>query len=86
MTALTVIIEGDGAFPDMKPQQLGVATAISRLAGGMTSGKSSVCIELTLPDGTKAYGETSLATLHMAARVFVQRDVAEGRPSSASGL
>lgn len=79
MTYLRIVLEGDGAFPDCDPLKIGTATTIARFAGGMGSGKSSVTIELTLPDGSKALGQTSLAMLEAAVRAFKLRDEAEGR-------
>ncbi|MBX3605346.1 MAG: hypothetical protein KF788_08745 [Piscinibacter sp.] len=77
MTTLRIILDGDGAFPEAKPERFGLATAIGRLPAGMQSGKSSVVIELTMPDGTKAYGQTSLAMLAMAVQAMQARDEAD---------
>lgn len=74
MPGLKLILNGDGAFPDLQPADLGEVSAIARLPGGMASGKSSVCIEITLPDGRKVHGQTSQALLDNAARCFAARD------------
>lgn len=81
MTALHIVLDGDRAFPEATPESFGVATAMARLPGGMASGKSSVCIELTLPDGRKAYGQTSLDMLQLAVRAFAAREEADAAAS-----
>lgn len=70
MTPMRIILQGDGAFPECNPEAFGTVSAMARLPGGMASGAASITVELTLPDGTKAYGQTSLALLEAAARAF----------------
>jgi len=77
MPAMRVVLDAAGAFPDITPTNLGECSAIARLPQGMVSGESSVCIELTLPDGSKAYGQTSMRLVSMAVQAFQARDAME---------
>jgi hypothetical protein len=73
-------MDAEGAFPAMKDEQLGSLTTIARLPAGMASGASSVLVEVTLPDGSKAYGQTSMEMLQNAARAFAIKEQMEALP------
>jgi hypothetical protein len=69
MPAMRIILDAEGAFPEMKV--LGDITAVARLAQGMQSGKDSVCFEFEV-DGVKHYAQTSLVLLSTAVKAFVR--------------
>lgn len=77
MPRLDIVFDGDGAFADVAPAQLGHTTEPIRvvaLEGGMESGKPSVCIGMFLPhDGGCVVGETSLALFLTAADALKAR-------------
>lgn len=78
MVSLKLIMEGDGAWPDLAerlarsigeiPQTEDLE--IAALRGGMSSGKPSIMIRFNLPDGKVALGQTSLALFLSAAEAF----------------
>ena len=75
MPALTVILDGDGAYPDLLEKRdkiVHVTTpfSVSRLKHGMESGKSSVMFRIDLPDGRIVMAETSMALFQNAASAF----------------
>lgn len=72
MPMLSVNLEADGKYPDCT--QLGDVTSVGLLRQGMQSGAGSVIVEIKLPDGTKHYGQTSLALLCNAAAAMKTRD------------
>ena len=49
---------------------LGKVTRIGRLPAGMQSGKSTIAIVITTPDGKQFIGETSMALFLAAARAM----------------
>lgn len=65
-------------WPECKDRPFGTITKIGRLPRGMTSGRSTVTVELTLPDGTKVYGQQSLRNMHLAMRALVISAESEG--------
>lgn len=69
MTALHIILDGDGAWPDLKDKRCKQARdiSISGLPAGMSSGRPSVTIRMDMPDGQTVLGETSLRLLLTAA-------------------
>jgi hypothetical protein len=77
--ALTIILKGDGAWPDLaeKIKQGKLVTAqtfeVAALPGGMESGKPSVAVRLDLPDGKVLFAETSLSLFLTAADMFKTR-------------
>jgi hypothetical protein len=75
VTALNVILDGDGCWPDIR--SLDPIVAIARLPGGMASGASSVSVRIEMADGTFVHGQTSLAHLSTAIEAFRAADAAE---------
>ena len=79
MAELRIILEGDGAFPELgktiKEDKLieGVLDAITALPGGMASGLPSVAFVINLPDGRVMFAETSMRMFQMAAAAFKGR-------------
>lgn len=73
MIHMKLIMDGDGVFPDAKDEDFGEISALARLPNGMTSGKSSVCVEITV-GGKKYYGQTSMRLLEQAVGAFKARD------------
>ena len=75
MTMLRVILDGDGAFEDLKGKEdkviyLTGAFTVSALEGGMKSGGPSVAIRIDLPDGRTVIQETSLKLWYTATRAL----------------
>jgi len=76
MTMLRVILEGEGAFEDLKGKEdkiihLTGPFTIAALEGGMEpSGMPSVAIRIDLPDGRTVIQETSLKLWYTATRAF----------------
>ncbi len=70
MIEMTVILEGDNAWPDLRDKPLihlannAPPIQVAVLDAGMTSGHPSVAIRIDLPDGQTVMAETS-------ARLFV---------------
>jgi hypothetical protein len=77
MPRIDIVLDGDGAFADVPAEKLGHTkepVRITGLAGGMESGKPSVCIGLFLPhNGGCVIGETSLALFLTAADALKAR-------------
>lgn len=77
--SLNVIVDGDGAWPDLarKPRKVlhlsDTTLSIAALAGGMVSGRASVMFRIDLPDGRTVLIETSLRTLHAAVTAIVAK-------------
>lgn len=77
MPAIDLIMEGDGAFKG----EAGLIIAadpkatikMALLDGGMVTGKPSVGILITLPNGSKVLAQTSLLLLCSAAKAFEAR-------------
>src|SRR2546430_4242583 len=84
MPAISIILDGDGAFPDLRnagERIVHVTTpfSVSRLRHGMASGLSSVMIRIDLPDGHIVLAETSMALFQQAASAFKIRDEMEAQ-------
>lgn len=77
MTHMRIHIDGDGCWPDLdlggKDIDAGEVTSIACLPNGMSSGKPSVSVLLTLPDGRRVLAQTSLALLLTACGAFVAK-------------
>lgn len=80
MPAITVIVEGDGAWTDLNEKEVinmmgnnVPPIQIAALPGGMASGKTSVTLRLDLPDGKVLMTETSFALLKAAVRAIEAR-------------
>jgi hypothetical protein len=75
MIALSIIQDGDNAWPDLKEKPYVEAewTAVTVLRAGTESGKPSVTLRLELPDGTTALAQTSLALFLTAGDAFKAR-------------
>jgi hypothetical protein len=69
VTHLKIILDGEGAWPDLKGRIVHHATTfeVAALASGMTSGSPSVGIRIDLPDGSAVMAETSLKLFLTAA-------------------
>jgi hypothetical protein len=79
MPALSIILDVDTQPPrDIKPENIihlpDPQMTFARIPRGMTSGKSSVMVEIVLPDGRVVLAETSMALFQQAARAFAIAD------------
>ena len=83
MASLTMIMDGDNCWPDLK-DKVGTDAVIhlgndapplqvALLDKGMGSGRPSVTLRLDLPDGRVVLAETSLRLFATAARGFAAR-------------
>jgi hypothetical protein len=79
MVALRIIVDGEGALPELAPAvaagrlvRAPLAT-LAALPGGMQSGEPSVAAVIDLPDGRVVFAETSLRMLLAACDAFVAR-------------
>jgi len=79
MIPLTIILDGKGAWPDLRDKktiQLSNSSTPMQLAvleRGMASGRPSVAFRLDLPDGESVVAETSARLLCTAARAIMAR-------------
>jgi len=75
MVRLTIIPDGDGAWPDLKDRRFehGEWVAVAALKGGMSGGSPSVAVRIELKDGTIVFAETSLKLFLTAADVLKAR-------------
>lgn len=79
MIGMTIDLEGDNAWPDLKDKpfmHLGQGAPpikVAVLNRGMRSGKPSVALRLELPDGQTVVAETSARLFCMAARAIMAR-------------
>lgn len=68
MIAISIILDGDNAWPDLRDKSIihlkHGSMAVAALDGGMSSGRPSVAMRFDLPDGQTVVAETS-------ARLFV---------------
>lgn len=72
MIPLNIVLDAQGAYPDIT--ELGAVSSIGRLPNGTVSGKSTVLIEVTTPDGKKVYGQTTLVLMESAIRACSAAD------------
>ncbi len=75
MPNMNIVMDAEGMMKGKPLPDYHVTNTITvgALAAGMTSGKPSVAILLTLPDGKTVFAETSMALFHAAARAFAAR-------------
>lgn len=71
MIGLTLILEGDNCWPDLKDKEfIGIEEGlqVAVLDGGMQGGRPSIAIRLELPDGRPVIAQTSARLFCTAAR------------------
>lgn len=79
MPVLTIRLEGDKAWPDLKDKKVinamgdDASLEITALAGGMKSGNTSVAFRVDAPTGEIVVFETSLLLLKTAVDAFVAK-------------
>lgn len=76
MPALTIVLEGDGSFPELQGRKIHHVTEsfkVTALAGGMESGAPSVAFCIPLDDGSVVLCETSLKIFLTAAEAFLAK-------------
>lgn len=76
MPVMTIILDGDNAWPDLASKEVIHVTdeiQVAGLSNGMASGKPSIAFRITLPNGWVVIAETSLALFQSAARAFTIR-------------
>ncbi len=81
MASLTMIMDGDNCWPDLKDKMDKVIhlandappLQIALLDKGMTSGRPSVTLRIDLPDGRVVLAETSLRLFASAGRAFASK-------------
>lgn len=73
---LHIILDGDQCWPELVGRRVldaGNEVYLAALPGGMSSGKTSITLRLTLSDGTTVLAQTSLALLNTATAAFNER-------------
>jgi len=81
MIPLTIVLEGDNAWPDLKGREVihlreqpRVAIQVAVLEGGLASGRPSVAIRIDLPGSQlSVVAETSARLYCMAARIIMAK-------------
>lgn len=79
MIGLTVKLEGDGAWPDLRTKNfIHVANGappieVAVLDGGLASGRPSVAIRIELPDGQTVVAETTARLFVTAGRAIAAK-------------
>ena len=79
MPALSIILNGDNAWPELKDKEIihlandAPLIQVAVLDGGMTSGLPSVALRLDLPDGRVVVAETSARLFCAAALAILAR-------------
>lgn len=79
MIHLQIITDLEGVthdWGDITRENFGTLVGVGRLRAGTERGKSTVTVRVELPDGSHAYGETTLEMLRAALAAF---DAAELR-------
>lgn len=75
MIAVSIVLDGDNAWPDLK--ETGVVEAqleaVAFLDKGMASGLPSVAMRLKMPDGSIAIAQTSGRLFANAARALIAK-------------
>lgn len=79
MIALSIHLDGENCWPDLKDAGDRVihlsndapAIQLAALEKGMTSGRTSLCIRIDLPDGKIVMAETTLRLFLTAAAAFI---------------
>lgn len=78
MISMTIILEGDNAWPDLKDKDFvhlreGPPIQVAVLDQGMSSGRPSVAMRIDLPDGSSIVAETSARLFATAARAIMAK-------------
>jgi hypothetical protein len=79
MPVLSIRLEGDKAWPDLKDRKVinamgeDASVEITALANGMKSGNTSVAFRVDAPTGEVVIFETSLLLLKTAVEAFIAR-------------
>lgn len=75
MIGLSVILDGDGCWPDLaeNPPTEAVFAAVAALPAGMASGRPSIALRVDLPDGSVVVAQTSYRLFQAAARALAAR-------------
>lgn len=66
-TALDLVLDGDGAWPDMLGVPEAKLEAIGRLTKGTSGGHSSIAFRLRMPDGSLVIAQTTMKLFLTAA-------------------
>lgn len=76
MPMITIILDGDGAAPELATSKVHHVTddfKVMALSGGMESGRPSVGIVARLEDGSHVFLKTSMRCFLAAAKAFEAR-------------
>lgn len=77
MIGLNIVLDGDGAWPDMVGVPEATLESVGRLTKGTSGGHSSVAFRLRMPDGSLVIAQTTMKLFLTAAdamRAVEQRD------------
>ena len=83
MTVLNVILNGDGAWPDLmdKPVVEVDLNEVALLKNGTVEGGYAVMFRIDLPNGTTAIAQTTLSLFEAASKAFQNRVAVESGAS-----
>lgn len=79
MIPMTIILDGDNAWPDLKDKDIvhlangAKPVQVAVLPGGLRSGRPSVALRIDLPDGRVVIAETTARLFVTAARAIMAR-------------
>lgn len=75
MIVMSVILDGDGCWPDLQDKKIirAIGLEVAALQGGMKGGSPSVAFRINLEDGQTVIAETSLKLLLAASDLFRAR-------------
>ena len=79
MPAVTIILDAQGAWPELAGAKKGELERIGALPGGMASGKASVALVVRLEDGQVVFAEP-LLELFLGAAVALRARYADNQP------
>jgi hypothetical protein len=75
MIVMSVILDGDGCWPDLQDKKIirAIGLEVAALQGGTKGGSPSVAFRIDLEDGQTVIAETSLRLLLTASDLFKAR-------------
>lgn len=85
MIGLSIILDGDNCWPELKNEDgspaflEGELVGVARLPNGTVQGDSTVAFRVELPNGETVLAETTLTLLENAVKAFLIADQSTGK-------